>query len=594
MSSDPWFWSVDEVVTQLCHSFALFLAAAQSAADIPDCPALEAELRMRNITGEALLKFDASRLVTRNELRIAHSNQRSALYAVIEVLQRRSHVYKLFRPSTSATNSIEGTRNDTTAPLNGITEASPVVRKQVRIKNISREPLRQAAPTQRMPGGPDEFEHLLRWQDTAGDDEIIDFAADGSLGDDEYADWPDVTHAEDELDVPLDSDENENEDLPTQCGLSKKEIYAIIDERINFYMDSWRPNAGVIPGEEVDYDVNAMWDKAEASGQRQNLVQKYEAEYEYFKLRLDTMREEIRKSPGNNANQIRRQCRNLEGTVESMELAAWLRDIYKLEPVADSDDELANHSDSAVGDASTPKSHAVADIEVVDLDSSPEPAEVNRSTQHATYLFGIPIKQQTQTLTPKSRVARSIEHMVDNHHHESQHSTRIISNYGDEPERASISSVRRWKWHELIEHLDRKRIVSKAIFEMDASDREAIRTRVRLIKKTSLLKELTACVNMLKKGEHQLRGILPEDMRKIANFTNLFLSWWFCKNFFEESNASVGDFEELQSCIADESAGTTTFYDYLRTIMETTFSQQALQHPEQPSQAEIIEISDDD
>ena len=99
----------------------------------------------------------------------------------------------------------------------------------------------------------------------------------------------------------MDSHSDENEELPRQCKLSKEEILYIIDERVKFYKDSWRPNAGVVPGEEVDYDVNAMWDEAEASGQRQNLVQKYEAEYKYLKHRLDKMRNEIRKFPGSNA-----------------------------------------------------------------------------------------------------------------------------------------------------------------------------------------------------------------------------------------------------------------------------------------------------
>lgn len=290
-----------------------------------------------------------------------------------------------------------------------------------------------------------------------------------------------------------------------------------------------------------------------------------------------------------------------------MELAGWLKEIYELEPVTDSDDEsingdgeLANHSDDAVHNARPSPSQGVASTEVVDLDSLPEPAERETSApntgklaQGATYLFGIPIKHQTPTSTQKPCIAHSIEPMVGTRD-EFQNSRRILSNYGDEPENASISSVRRWKWRELIEHLDRKRIVSKAIFEMNASDLEAIRTRVRLIPKSGLLREIAACINMLRKGESQLQDILPRDMHRIVNFTNLFLSWWFCRNYFEEPSASVRDLEELQSCLEDGSAGTMTFCDYLRTIMQTTFSEQALQHPERPSQAEIIEISDDD
>ena len=77
-------------------------------------------------------------------------------------------------------------------------------------------------------------------------------------------------------------------------------------------------------------------------------------------------------------------------------------------------------------------------------------------------------------------------------------------------------------------------------------------------------------------------------------FANLFLSWWLCRDYYKEPNASAAELEELKRCIDDGSAEIATFYDYLHTIMRTTFSEQALQHPEQPSQAEIIEISDDD
>lgn len=150
---------------------------------------------------------------------------------------------------------------------------------------------------QRMLGEPDDFAHLLRWQDTAEDDEIVDFDADDSLGDDAHANSAE-DHSSDDLDAMLDFAEH---DLPRSSRLSEKEIYDIIDERINFYMESWTPNAGVISGDEVNYDVNAMWDEAEASGQRLNLAQKYKAEYAYFKRRLDAMREEIKKFPGSNA-----------------------------------------------------------------------------------------------------------------------------------------------------------------------------------------------------------------------------------------------------------------------------------------------------
>jgi hypothetical protein len=46
--------------------------------------------------------------------------------------------------------------------------------------------------------------------------------------------------------------------------------------------------------------------------------------------------------------------------------------------------------------------------------------------------------------------------------------------------------------------------------------------------------------------------------------------------------------------LSEGSPDPATFCEYLGKIMTTTFSPLALQNPDQPSQAEIIEISDDD
>jgi len=311
-----------------------------------------------------------------------------------------------------------------------------------------------------------------------------------------------------------------------------------------------------------------------------------------------------------------------------MELAGWLRDIYKLEPVA-SDEELESHSvpDDAPGEKTWPPSRPV---EMIDLRSPPLELEETPSTSFLSNQRHSPTpdsvivnsaldffnhrrqlrspdsvipestvdrNNQIRLSTPDSVIAESIEPVASESYRSLDTSgplsLRNPTTYGDEPENASISSVRRWRWQELIAHSDRKRVVSKIIFEMRPSDRELIRNRVQLGRST-LLKEIPACINMLCRRESKLQGVLLRDMPKIISFTNLFLSWWFCRDYAKEPNASVADLEELKRCIEDGSAETATFCNYTHTIMRTTFSEQALQHPEQPSQAEIIEISDDD
>jgi hypothetical protein len=108
-----------------------------------------------------------------------------------------------------------------------------------------------------------------------------------------------------------------------------------------------------------------------------------------------------------------------------------------------------------------------------------------------------------------------------------------------------------------------------------------------------LIREISACIQMFAKREIKMQGVLARDVLKIATFTRLFLCWWLCDNYFRVEPSKWG-LEELEQYLQEGSEDPSTFCDYLNTIMATTFSSQALQHPEQPSQAEIIEISDDD
>ncbi|EUC49025.1 hypothetical protein COCMIDRAFT_53792, partial [Bipolaris oryzae ATCC 44560] len=624
---DPWLWNTDRLVANLCHSPMIFFMASQPAENIPDSSALETELRAQKITGRMLLtSFGLEEVVMQNKLNIPSMSHRFALYWATELLRGESDGYNnqqlanlLNKKAQNPPSIAPTTRSPHIASNQRGTE-----QKRSRVEIVPVEPVRQALQTQTHHTS-NEFDHLLRWQNADEDDKVIDFAAEDSQED---ADSITADGEDEGLDDPLEPDEVQAPSSRTK--LPAEQIVNIINECIDAYSKSWKPNAGVPCGEEVDYDVDAMWDEAEASGQRKNLVQKYEEEHAYFSHRLDKLCDEIVKAAGSNPNDVRTQCRNIETTIQAMELASWLRDIYELEPV-DSDDEPASPADDA-SMASLPRPSAVATTAIINLDTSPEPSEtggavatvkkpgqneLDRSRNLLTHqrrtltpdfilrdIAGNSSSRQRQSLSPELAITQSIEPIVneyrrplhpnDPRYPSHPRHTPILRRYGDDPENASINSVRRWRWEDLIEHLDRKRIVSKTVFEMDGSDRESVRIRVQLIDTIHLSREIVACVDMLWRGESKLQGVLPRDVAKITRFTNLFLSWWFCRNYFDEPNASTAELEELQSCLADGSAGVSTFCDYLYKIMETTFSEQALQHPDQPSQAEIIEISDDD
>jgi hypothetical protein len=297
--NDPWLWSVDELVAKLCHSPALFTTAQQPAAHIPDGTALESELRARKITGQAFLTtFNAQQLVLENELKISHPSQRSALFAVIEMLRHRSNEYAQYKATIGL------------GPLyNNISEASPTIqtresppvafsqrgtgRKRSRVERCPTEPLRQAPETHH---APDVFDRLMRWQNATENDDVIDFAAEESLEDDDDASGDDDEEDESTILHDPNDGQSSNRRKPTD-----EEIVDIINERIEFYSKSWTPNAGVLRGEEVVYDVDTMWNEAEASGQRQHLVQKYETNHAYYSDRLDELCDEVMKYGGSNA-----------------------------------------------------------------------------------------------------------------------------------------------------------------------------------------------------------------------------------------------------------------------------------------------------
>lgn len=137
---------------------------------------------------------------------------------------------------------------------------------------------------------------------------------------------------------------------------------------------------------------------------------------------------------------------------------------------------------------------------------------------------------------------------------------------------------------------DRKRILTKVVYELRAEDREDIRTRLELVGRVTLGKEIKACIDMLSRDQSRMQGVLPRDLPKIIIFSNLFTSWWLSDNFFLKRPSK----ERLEELFRYGSADFEVFFDFLSVIMRTTFSKEALQHPDRPSQAEIIEISDDD
>lgn len=295
-------------------------------------------------------------------------------------------------------------------------------------------------------------------------------------------------------------------------------------------------------------------------------------------------------------------CRNLRVTVELMRRAYWLEDIYRLSP--DTGDDEEGHSEaSEPSGAPKPTDQSSQQCSppsrVIDL-GTPSHSEDEGVFSDLVPEILIRLKQsgsqerstQAHALTPDPTIVDTVE-LAGSFPTSTSGSTRSDALLGDTPEHASILTVSQWSWALLEDTQDRKRAVSKAIHGLGSLHRERIRERLRLVGRAHMIREIPACIDMLLHDQKRMPGILPQDLPKIQSFTKLYICWFLCGNYIAKRVSDV-DLMELASCLREDLSDPSTFCDYVDTVFHTTFSQEALSSPAKPSQAEIIEISDDD
>lgn len=612
MSDDAWFWTVEDLVTRLCRSKDVFQTAGCGTSQIPDPTALENLLRNQKITGASFLNSPQSPAI-RDAFAAFSLKQRLALLTVIDFLQRQSLGYKQ-HDATTGVQSINIGDEGRASALSSVRTSDAIdkmdanARKRQKLIHVDTVPasvMREYSQESVTEAG--AWDHLLRWNLVDNGEDIADL--------DEEEDPEDEDEEEDGFEDPLDDTRGLDEASQGQYKMSPDQVVDIINERIDHYTKSW----SIEKEKDVIYDPVAMWEKANATGQREQLVKMYENDVAYYGQRLDKLCDEILdgyNTSGGSIATVRLQCRNLETTVELMELAGWLRDLYQRQSAEESQEEL-DSSSSIQGDTveTFPTHQRQNSTEIVDLGSPAESSENDRegtAPAHvpqgpATHVDQCPSTSSRRIRTPDSAVAETIERLA---HTQTDIHPRTLSKlsprtgtdasfgsprfHGDEPENSSIRTVRSWKWADLIETQDRKRIVSKAVLEMNSEDREMIRIRLKFVGKTNMMKEIHACVVMLVAKESRMQGVLPRDVAKILIFTRLFLCWWMCHKY-STAEPSAWRLEELARCLEEGNLpDPAIFCDYLSTIMSTTFSEEALKHPEQPSQREVINLISDD
>jgi hypothetical protein len=625
IARDPWTWTVDELVAQICHSSSLYRAAKCRPDDIPNTVLLESQLRNQEVTGATFLTLESNAL--RSELGIQNLDQRMVLHSVIDLLRQQSAAYGQ-RTATAGVQALGINKvqvpppERTSGTSDNLDVPGPSGRKRQKTTHVTATPIsaaRQAPPAssalftnrQEQPTveGSGEWDYLLRWEQRDEHMNVEEMVTDAEEDiEDEVEGLEERSNSVESLhDAPTElSDEAEDTvEVPGRSKLKRDETVDIINEQIERYTTAWKPNQAVLKEDEIEYDPEDMWQKAEASGERPRFIEAYRKDAAYYRNRLDKLCDAILNDPGSTREKVRHQCRNLEITVNSIELSEWLLSIYSLDPADSSDDEdpLPDYharTELSHGPAQQAEVSYTQPPIIIDLGSPPESSqsEMDGVLVDSSLPPELLLRERQSSSSPRSHtldsvIAKTIEPPGDMLVTARASTSRPRGQLGDEPEKASIASARRWKWSELVDTRDRKRIVTKALHGMKTEDRETIRNRLKTVGKADLIREIPACIRMLAKNETKMPGVLLRDMPKIITFSRLFLCWWLCDNYFH-LEPSRWHLKELEQRLQEGSPDPSTFCDYLNAIMATTFSPEALRNPEQPSQAEIIEISDDD
>lgn len=441
------------------------------------------------------------------------------------------------------------------------------------------------------------YEHLRHWEGDASDgDKIVSWS---DLDEDEGDDTED--DAESYGDAELNAAETafiqaRERKEARKRALSENVIVEIINESIETFSEKWKPGKGhELTSRAIKraFDPPRLLREAEIRGNRKELIKRYQNDIEHFKHRLDELAEEILDRHGDSTqDEMRKLCQILGTHVENLEEAKWFLSVYGNALDGDFEGYIDDESDSAWSVENDDREMLV-DVEnpsddpiIVDEESYPTSvSEVHRNdqgvqnkvhendqgdripkagttTNRASYQMTTPIKPNT---APKLHVPRR-----------------------DEPENSSILAISHWSMKDLVVRKDRKRIVMKVFRNLAPEQREMIRTRFQAVKKSNMLREIENCIDMFKRKEKRMLGVLPSDLTKIRTITHFFLCWWFGNDHMHETLSQ----EQLDELAVDlqNSDDLEFFYDWVEIILHKTFTTEAFRFAEE----DIITISDDE
>ncbi|KAF9733658.1 hypothetical protein PMIN02_011864 [Paraphaeosphaeria minitans] len=496
------------------------------------------------------------------------------------------------------------------------------------------------------------YEHLLHWDQDEGD-RIVEWDEDSwgqndDIGEEEDDDGD--NHVRDAMEDEGISEGLEYNDLdapesairqmtqqahPKVGNVPEETIIKIINESMEVFANEWSPvkDLELLPDhDEQSLDPIRLWEDAEALGHREELVEKYKYEIQLYESKLDTLAAEICKIPQKSEKQVHQHCRNLEMHVHNREGAKWYLSIYELPPAAsepgraeeqhtnmsarpagrhvevidlrsssessdngdgremivDAEEQITGQ-DNTIDDAGTMRTpHQEPDTEMI-VDRIPTMAPDITAPRTLTLT-------RLRNLTPEPEVISSVESDVgilsSATRHPSLGPSESQQPLRNRPEIASILTVSGWDMEDLVVTKDRKRVTMKMMLHMSTQEREMIHKRIKALKKSNLLKEISTCIDMLYRKEQKMLGVLPSDLPKIRTITNFFLCWWFADNYMYKLPTE----EQLHELATElhQTDDLELFYDWVHYILHKTFSEEAFRNAHAPSKEEIIVVSDDE
>jgi len=490
--------------------------------------------------------------------------------------------------------------------------------------------------------GTGDFDYLHHWSTQEGDS-VIDLTVEEADDNQEVEEDAGSEDAENEDDNPPQVEPPQ----PGQVSLStrqimQEEMVEIINESIETFTNNWKPGKGQNP----ETDPVRLWEEAEEASQRQELVRRLQGNIKYWENRLDLLAAEICKMSTKSKDEVRKACsKSLEMTVNLIEEAKWHISIYELPPQEQSDECSSEKqtNESPEGQTSKPPPERQAnevplerqitsyfgraEQETRDFALALQLQEEednghhlfqekcrhreNISSEHANEVLvqsATPQLQQRQKLIdlgpePESSedensgkdiiLSGSLSGIPSAVPMRTDPILQRSNTLGNKPEEASISTVARWDWNDLVANADRKRIVMKVLYGMEETRREELRARMATVRIHDLAIEVRACTRMLFEHTSKIQGVLPKDLSKIVTFTKIYFCWWFGQNYTEKTPSE----EELNDLLNDLEAGLedlNIFHDWVNHLLQHTFNEEALRTPHAPSQHEIIVLSDDD